>query len=447
MRSRFPQLMVIVLGTASLAHADAVPFDKALGEIVERNTAVASETANLNAAKARALPARLVFAPDLSIVAKTGKQGGSGYSWNGQDLELDSDLNLFRFGADVANLAAVSEDISSEEELVATVRLAAEDQGVQVLVARVQRELELSVDERIVGYQEELYQIARERYERGLLPLQEADQVSVDLDNAKARLADARVLEIQARAALDTALGRAQLPPANAGASTNESAGDDVAPVWPWFAALNDDALVGALVATRFDPSLRPDWRADRQSLDAESDRLTRADAMILPSLDANFSYATLTGFLSPTGLEWGPAYTGTVSLTIPLFDRLVNYSNSRVQAAVRDVAEQKLEQARRDTLGEWEAASRSFRVAVDSARARERTLTTARQLYKDNLSRFRAGKATANDLSIDESRLSDSETFAVDGWAAAHLAYSRVCHALGRSVESCQNPPGRSRN
>jgi outer membrane protein TolC len=79
-----------------------------------------------------------------------------------------------------------------------------------------------------------------------------------------------------------------------------------------------------------------------------------------------------------------------------------------------------------------------AFRTSVSAALARERTLAMSRKLFQDGLKRFRAGRAAANELSVDQARLLDSELFAVQGWSAAHLAYSRLCHALGVSVWQC---------
>src|SRR4051812_15957795 len=77
--------------------AELRSFDDALSEIVRRSTAVASQQAALDAAQARAVPVKLRFVPDLSVLARSERKLYEGATTTGRDLVGVSQLNLFRF--------------------------------------------------------------------------------------------------------------------------------------------------------------------------------------------------------------------------------------------------------------------------------------------------------------------------------------------------------------
>ena len=79
-----------------------------------------------------------------------------------------------------------------------------------------------------------------------------------------------------------------------------------------------------------------------------------------------------------------------------------------------------------------------SLRIAVQSAGSREKTLQTSKKLYETNLKRFQRAIINANELRIDQERLYQAEYNAIKGWAEAHLAYMRACHAVGLEVRNC---------
>ena len=63
-----------------------------------------------------------------------------------------------------------------------------------------------------------------------------------------------------------------------------------------------------------------------------------------------------------------------------------------------------------------------------------------AEHLFEDNRQRFKMGRATANDLAVDQNRLLEAELLAVDGWVNAHLSLVKLCHALGHSIDAGGN-------
>jgi outer membrane protein TolC len=419
--------------TDAVSSAPVVPFDDAVAAILARSTAIATQQASLGSVHALNLPIRLAFAPSLSFDAKqvsTGGEGIDGYT-NARQLEGVAQLNLFRWGADYHNWQAASHDESAQQELLEDAYLRTQDGAVVALVTYIQRSKEADVAQSIVKMREDSLAIARQRYDGGYLPQQEMEKVSVDLDNANALLADARIAAIDAAAALENLLGHTR-----------------VALEWPWRDRFS--TLKAAAVANPLDDSAlaqllshRPDWRAAQSKVDAEDARLSRSWSLLGPSLDGQFAYgyyySDATGSAGQPGPFGGPQWQGTLSVSLPFFDRLSLYSNARSQSFVKGAAEASLEQVHRDARSDWSIARQTFVTALGSAQVRDKTLSVSRRLYQDNLARFRNGRISADDLVLEQTRLFDSERLAVRGWASVHLAYSQLCKAQGLKLSECK--------
>ncbi len=416
---RFLAIAILIFTLLTPSVYAALDFDQALNQIVSRSTSVAIQDANLNATHARNLPVRLSFVPSLSLEAKhieTRTVAVNNTPLSFRQVEGVAQLNIFKFGADYAAIQAANHFEDQQRFLLDESVLRAEESGVRALVARTQRQKEVATLTEILKIQKDLLDIARQRYASGYLPLQEVDKVSVDLDNAGSRLADGQVRAIDAMTTLEGLLGHS-----------------DIVANWPWKDRFGSALAQSEALVT--DPtsllSSRPDWRAAQSRVEAQDRRVSQAWRQMYPSLDASFSY----GYISLGTTQW----TGSVGATLPLFDRLLNYSSAKAESYMRSAADASLEQVRRDAKVDWESARLTFQTSLHSALTRDRTLVTSRRLYQDNLKRFQGGRASANDLALDRGRLFDSELLAIQGWAAVHVAYARYCHSRGLRIASCR--------
>lgn len=407
---------------ATSVQATPIAFDEALLRIVSRDTQVGAQRSNADATRARNIPIRLAFAPSITgDASQTTTKTESAPRATARSLQAVARLNLFRFGADLANWRAASSDETAADAAVAASVLKAEDSGTRLLIAELQRNMEIEVNARIARSRGELLAIARERYARGLLPAQETQKFEIDLANVQASLRDAELQRYETHSSLAQALGE-------------RTSDDALVPLeWPWKERLTASPA-RALAADPLKLDSVPTWRAAQARAEAESERQSRNLRAIFPSIDGSLSVGrTYLGGTSTDG------WTGVVNVSIPLFERLTNYSNYRAQYFARQNADLALEQAERDVRAEFDASRRSFTTALESALARERTVELSRRIYRDSLRRFQAGRLNANDLVVDQSRTFDSERLAIQGWGAAHLAYMRLCHALGRSIFECK--------
>ena len=413
--------MIFLYAWIAIAGAASTPlsFEQAVTTILGRSTDIQIQSAALEAARARALPARLNFAPSVEGEGKHANSSeGSGA--NEQRTATASirgiaTMNLFRFGADISAWKAASADVESSEAALEDVVLSTELAAARSLVIHIQRRKEIRILQELVQIEENSLKIARERYDRGLLPLQEVEKVSIDHSNAQARLAEAELREQESRANLTTLLGHA-----------------DVEDEWPWKDRLTKEGeRLAKDSSSDLDTSAIPSVRAARLREEADDQLLSRSRRLALPSLDAE---GTL-GRIFPAGQESYPSWTATLVLSVPLFDRLTRLSAAREQAAAHSASTARLEAARRDALSELERAQASLVTAYRTASSREKTAGLTKKLHDDALKRLSLGRLSANELATERARLLDAEQLSVQAWSTAHLALVRFYHSRGKRV------------
>lgn len=394
---------------ARAGEAPSASFADAYKEILARSLRIESQRTEIESAEARRLSARGAFLPQVELGVSHDEDTSLATPAR-NSAWLSGKVNLFRFGGDAAGVRGADKNLEGQKARLLSERQGAEDDAVQALATFIARRLNRGIQERNVEMNNDSLRISHERFRRGLMPMQEVDKVAIDVDNARASLTDAIQQESTARAKLVTALGS-----------------DAVAGEWPWKKAIVDwsPPIVDKV---RFES--RPDWRALESFLSEERFKQKRALSGLLPTLDLSLSYGSYD--LSQTGrADWASKLT----LSIPLFNRFEDWSGYRQQMAAAQLANLRLEALRREAPAETAALLRSFREARDAALAREKTAKLTEKLYKDNLQRFRLGRASANDLAVDLNRLLLSQVNEVDGWLSAHLMFVKLCHSLGSFV------------
>lgn len=416
--------MVCILSQGSV-HAVAVEtvgFAEALDQIVKRSPSVQKQQALLESVRSGSLSSRLFFLPSLSLQAQHLSSEVPGIVTSKQSVGGTATLNLFRFGSDAAGMDAATADIRSQEWTVEDTTIAAESEAVGTLVANIQASLELSTLRQIVETRKTAWEIANKRYQRGLLAAEEADAISIDLANAQSQLKDAEIAVLNARADLERLIGEGRV----------------VATDWPWKTSF--DSVVAKL--SQYDAKAlenRPDWRAAQQKVVGASKRVSQSWGTLFPSLDAQVSYGYARSDISGATTT-GPEWTGTITVSVPLFDRLANYGDYRSRFHQKTAADMDLEKIQRLAKKEWESARSTLDISWQTAQEREKMLTLARKLYQANLKRFNRGLISANELRIDQDRLYQSELHTVRGWASLHTNFARLCHSLGLRLRRCMD-------
>lgn len=398
-----------------------VTFQDAIQLILDRSPAIQIQKASRDGVESRNLSSRLSLLPTISGQLQQSESGLAGERNTRRGALANAELNLFKFGADNAAMRAATSESETQEALLSDTILQAEEEAVKAIVAYLQARFEFETISEIKNIREEALSIAQERFHRGVLPLQEAEKFSIDLNNAKARLADTQSAVIATTSELEAMLGH-----------------HAVSLTWPWKELLKEEpSLLSRASLERL--KTRPDWLAGMHRVEAARQRKNQALGVVFPSLDFSLNYGIFqtelpTGSPSISAAEW----KAIVSLSVPLFDRLENFGQYRALVHAETRAEAELEKVRRHARIEFDTAKGNLAVAIETAKLRDKTLTTAKKLYRDNLARFRKGLISANELIIDQERLTDSQLNAIRGWAQAHLSFSRLCHALGDRLSTC---------
>jgi len=388
-------------------------FDQALDEMTKKHSTVLVQKTQTNIAGQRVLEKKYGFLPTISVGGSQSSASLGSPSVN--SISATANINLFRAGADFSAVSAASYDKEAEESTLEDKTLAAETESAEVLVTDISKRLQTEVLAKSVQTFQTGFDIAQQRYNKSILPLQEVDKLSVDLDNAMARLRDAQEQANTADANLVRLLGH-----------------EHIRFEWPWKKRLQSEA-VRSLIQKEIPLTNRPDYKAALAQTQAEAKRTSQSYRTIFPSLDLSVSEGT-SQYLgqSYSGLS------GTVGLSMPLFNGLHDYAEYGIQLENQSASEIRLRQLERDIKSSAKAAQKNLEIALTTALAREKTLETSQRLYRANELRLKQGRASANELAVDQTRLNDSELLALQGWSDAHLAFVNLCHAFGRRVKDC---------
>jgi outer membrane protein TolC len=391
-------------------------FEDALDTAVQKIEEVQSKESELRSAELSRTQSQARFLPDLKL---SGTYAEVGREWEDRSVlrtyGLRSNLNLFRFGGDYYFYK--SADLTTESlrwDLRAT-KIRLEETISGKALDYISAHLETEIRKKVTEAQRSYFGIAEKRYGKGILARQELDQITIDLKNAEARLTDAQLAEFQAKQDLNVYLSDLDIPAS-----------------WPWLGQLKKLTKK----SLSFKVQNHPEWQFLENKVQASDYDKKSKYSDILPSLDLSLTYANERGQI--TNDEWATQWVGGVTLTIPLFDRLEDYTAYRQAAETKLRTDLVLQRSGRDLEAQWKVSENNFRSQLDSAIVREQTLKISNNLYLDNLRRFQAGRSTANDLLNDQERLYQSELLSIQGWKAAHASYIRLCHATGQLVTEC---------
>jgi outer membrane protein TolC len=400
--------ILFLLASARGAEVAPLRFDQAYEQILQRSLKTATQNLQTQIAETKTLSRKMTFLP--SLTAEVSRTQTTAPSATADGAALTSKINVYRFGADAAALRAAEADERAELAEKMRVKLSVEEDAAQALITVIQRLKEKETIQKIVRIQEESFEVAKQRYRRGLAPSQDVDKLSIELDNARARVTNAQTQELDARTTLDALLGH-----------------NSIIPEWPWKTQLTKQTLT----TQKVDFGQRPDWKVTTSQIVAEDERATSYGRLRWPSLDLSVSYGN-TQFNIP---GTSPGWTGVVLLSAPLFEQFKSESQYRIQQYTYQIAQLKLAQLKREIPSQVETLRATFITALNSAQARDRTVELSRKLFQSNLLRFKMGRTSVNELAIDEDRLFESELLAIQGWGTAHLAYVKLCHSYGESV------------
>lgn len=416
-------LLVLLIAGNVLATVEVAPqlsFQEAVNAIVERSTSVGIQKETKESVEARNWSSKYRLLPTVTLSATEARYKVINTAEvEKRTYQAVGNLNILRFGADIAAMSAAMNENESEEYLVADSILKAEEEGTGAIFGYIHAQALVKSLEANLKSREDAWKIGQERSKRGLLAMEEANKLLIDRSNAEAVLHDGEAERVNASERLVRLLSHQR-----------------VDAQWPWKETMPKVQTFFEKVDQK-NLAERPDWKASETALDAAHARKRESLGQALPSVDLSVSYGDVN-YQKPLPQVTGNEWQGMLTLTIPLFDRFSNFGAYRAAVHAARAQELRLESVRRLARSEWNTARESFSIALKSAIEREKTLDVSRKLYESNTLRFRRGIINANDLMIDQDRLYQAEVNAIKGWSAAHQKFVAACHALGERVVSC---------
>ncbi|HSE52162.1 MAG TPA: TolC family protein [Gemmatimonadales bacterium] len=181
-----------------------------------------------------------------------------------------------------------------------------------------------------------------------------------------------------------------------------------------------------------------PEYRAARASERAAEAAVRARRGSYLPSVFLSANETTFGDNFYPVGLT---RRTLTVSLSYPLWDnanRELNYARARNAREVARAVRADLERAAEvDVTAGWEA----YQTARATTDFSEQALIVAREVFRVQESRYRAGASTILDLLDAQSGLTQAQADLVQARYAARLALAGLEAILGRRLFSDKDP------
>jgi len=182
-----------------------------------------------------------------------------------------------------------------------------------------------------------------------------------------------------------------------------------------------------------------PEYRAARAGERAAEAAVRARRGSYLPSVFLSANEITFGDNFYPVGLT---RRTLTVSLSYPLWDnanRELNYARARNARELARAVRADLERAAEvDVTAAWEA----YQTARATSDFSEQALIVAREVFRVQESRYRAGASTILDLLDAQSGLTQAQADLVQARYAARLALAGLEAILGRRLFSDKDPP-----
>jgi outer membrane protein TolC/preprotein translocase subunit SecF len=388
----------------------AISFEDALDTILNRNPQLEIQKNTLEKEKAASLPSKLFYLPTLSLEGSTQINNLVSLS-AANSVTGNLKWNLFKFGADYQANSAYNLSIDAESESYKQTWVEVEYLSVKAISEVIQSHFQNKISEKFFEFQKKASQIAEARYQAGRLPLQELEKLRIDNNNAKASFQDTKIELTKNEAVLLELLGDI-----------------DIEKKWFW-----KEALVKPLKIFSKNISEQPGLLAAKKKWEAAQKRTSSSFRKILPSLDLAAFYGYQTG-----GTYTGATYGGGLTLTLPLFDKLAQYSDYRVNYHSEKSLEATYTQYKRKLEAEWEALKKNFETTLETTLSREENLQIAKRLYTNAEDRFRKGLTSANELTVDQTRLYNAELYALKGWANLHILFAESCKTAGLTLKEC---------
>lgn len=327
---------------------------------------------------------------------------------------VDARLEVFTGGRKLAELSRARAELDGAQASEVQARFAAalliEASYYDVLGARQL----LDVANARLRRAEEQLTVARARVVSGAAVQSDSLQVRLELTRS-------RVAALRAEAALETA--RLEL-----GRRIGRRGAVDAVPLRDL--PLEMPGQAGDLIAEALERG--PEYRVARASEREAAAVLRQRRAAYLPTLFISGNYAVFDENWFPSGLDRA---TATVGLSFPIWDNAQRELNVSRARGARDVARAVREDLERGVDADVTTAYRAFETARAALDLERDAVLVARENFRVQDTRYRAGAATILDLLSAQDELTAAEANVVRADYAARLAVAGLEAIVGRRL------------
>ncbi len=389
-------------------------FSTTVQRYLEYSTDLAKERMSVRESESSLRSRELFWTPSLELEFGKTKQSLtlSEGSWD-PSKGVTASLNLFKFGADLKLLNAAKALNRREQHSYRQTQFEAENKIANLIFGRTEVAHNLDIAKRTLELKSESVKIAEIRYKQGKLPEQEVDKIKLDRESASNRVESLKEQEI---------LLVQQFKEYNLPDLTNLD--------WPWMNTLS--------------ANWKLQWKAPEQhplTQMLEADYLaqesleTAYHRMLLPSLDFKANWQNNRLDASTDNGLW----TMSLVLTVPIWNQLKGWGQYQLQSEKKAYAELDWERSRRQLEQSLSKFQTRFEIRRATALSALAAVQKSTSFYRDSLRSFQLGRATVNDLFIEQSRLYEAETAAEAAVRKYHEILIESCHLKNQSIlEEC---------
>jgi outer membrane protein TolC len=401
-------MIILLLSLINFSRADSTPFFGDLDNFKNKNLSLQSEQQNLKASNDMLLSKQLFWTPKLSLsLDKNRTRTDSSDVTEYDSITGDMTLNIFKGGSDWNKMKEAKASKKAQELQVINEDLRVEVKAADLIFKSLYITESQRIEEQLLKLKEESYNIVKDRYKQGKIPLQEVTKSEVDLVQQKNKLRTAT---------LELSENRSQI--------TSLFITDIQTKAWPFnektMPKLSDSSkLPAAEQKFWISQSREQEWRATR--------------GLHWPSLDLHLQYQE-----SPIKERTSKQLVGLISLSFPIWNQYE--TSAQVSSAYADYIVALNDY--KDTDQALHQRTLFLREKIETARLNlyesKRNLDLSKKLYEDILKNFRLGRITTNDLIIEQNRLLESENNLALSQLTFHQGIIEACTISGLKSFDC---------
>ena len=424
--------IIIALFFTSSALTATLDFNEVIDLIKERDTDLYARRFDLKAAKSERTSGRLGFLPTLNL----GHEINRAYKTDQESNRsfLSAGLNIFNGGRDYYQLTSTSLNLSRAQENLLDTEIKTEREAVDNLVEYIQQTRAHEITMRQMTLAQDIYRAVSKRFDQGLGPRQERDKAQVDALNAEAQVTQAQITKTRARGNILQLLDIEK--------EGHKKEDYSITTQWPWNKRIKT-IKIKSLKEAQYLAMLRPRTKALKFDYDREIENSKGNRSLFIPQIDLTYTWSRqeITKNINPFLVGFNQSdQTALLSFSFPLFNQYKDVATYKRQKAQLANSHALLVEAKREDYSQWISIKERLINALITVRSRLKTLELGKRIYQTSYKRFRAGRATVNDLAIDQNRLFQSENLANEGLAQFHLLMTEFCHQQGKLIRNCLN-------